>query len=73
MQGISTNDPNRYLTKLPTLKSTTMNNTQRIDLTVLIMAFFIALLLIATSCSPYGNKCLKPGQLQGAGYTKFNK
>jgi len=50
-----------------------MNNTQRIDLTVLIIGLFIALLLAATSCSPYGNKCLKPGQLQGAGYTKFNK
>ena len=45
----------------------------KFDFSVLIMAFFIALLLIATSCSPYGNKCLKPGQLNGAGYTKFNK
>ena len=50
-----------------------MNNTQKLDISILVMAFFIALLLIATSCSPYGNKCLKPGQLNGAGYTKFNK
>ena len=50
-----------------------MNNYQKLDISILVMAFFIALLLMATSCSPYGNKCLKPGQLQGAGYTKFNK
>ena len=50
-----------------------MNNTQRIDLTVLILSFFIALLLIATSCSNYGNRCLKPGELNGAGRTHFNK
>jgi len=50
-----------------------MNNTQRIDLTVLIMAFFIALLLFATSCNSYGSRCLKPGELNGAGRTHFNK
>jgi len=50
-----------------------MNNTQKIDISILVMAFFIALLLFATSCSPYGNKCLKSGELQGAGRTKFNK
>jgi len=50
-----------------------MNNTQRIDLTVLIIGLFIALLLIATSCSPYGNRCLKPGELNGPGRTHFNK
>jgi len=50
-----------------------MNNTQKLTLTLIISAFALAMLLMATSCSPYGNKCLKPGQLQGAGYTKFNK
>ena len=50
-----------------------MNNTQRIDISILVMAFFIALLLIATSCNSYGNRCLKSGELQGAGRTKFNK
>jgi hypothetical protein len=45
----------------------------KFDFSVLILAFALAMLLMATSCSPYGNKCLKPGQLQGAGYTKFNK
>lgn len=45
----------------------------KFDFSVLIMAFFIALLLIATSCNSYGNKCLSPGSLNGAGKTKFNK
>jgi len=50
-----------------------MNNTQKIDISILVMAFFIALLLMATSCSNYGNRCLKPGELNGAGRTHFNK
>jgi hypothetical protein len=50
-----------------------MNNTQKLDISILVMAFFIALLLMATSCSNYGNRCLKSGELQGAGRTKFNK
>jgi YbbR domain-containing protein len=50
-----------------------MNNTQKLDISILVMAFFIALLLFATSCNSYGNKCLSPGALNGAGKTKFNK
>lgn len=50
-----------------------MNNGQKFDFSILILSFFIALLLIATSCSNYGNRCLKSGELQGAGRTKFNK
>lgn len=45
----------------------------KFDFSVLIMAFFIALLLIATSCNSYGSRCLRPGELQGAGRTHFNK
>jgi len=50
-----------------------MNNTQKLDISILVMAFFIALLLFATSCNSYGSRCLKPGELNGAGRTHFNK
>lgn len=50
-----------------------MNNTQKLTLTLIISAFTLAMLLMATSCNSYGNKCLSPGSLNGAGKTKFNK
>jgi len=50
-----------------------MNSSQKFTLTLIISAFALAMLLIATSCSNYGNRCLKSGELQGAGRTKFNK
>ena len=34
---------------------------------------YTEILLMATSCSNYGNRCLRPGELNGAGRTHFNK
>jgi hypothetical protein len=45
----------------------------KFDFSVLILAFALAMLLMATSCSNYGSRCLRPGELQGAGRTHFNK
>jgi len=50
-----------------------MNNTQKSTLTLIISAFALAMLLMATSCNSYGSRCLKPGELNGAGRTHFNK
>ena len=50
-----------------------MQQYQKLDFTILILGFAITMLLMATSCNQYGNKCLKPGELQGAGRTHFNK
>jgi len=50
-----------------------MKQAQKLDFTILILGMAIALLLIATSCSPYGSRCLRPGELNGAGRTHFNK
>ena len=45
----------------------------KFDFSILILGFALAMLLMATSCNSYGNKCLSPGALNGAGKTKFNK
>lgn len=45
----------------------------KFDFSILLAGMLLAILLMATSCSNYGNRCLKSGELQGAGRTKFNK
>lgn len=60
-------------TNYQTLKSTIMQLKNKFDFSVLILAFALAMLLMATSCSNYGSRCLRPGELQGAGRTHFNK
>ena len=43
------------------------------DFSILLLAMLLSILLMATSCSNYGNRCLRPGELNGAGRTHFNK
>ena len=45
----------------------------KFDFSILLAGMLLAILLMATSCSNYGNKCLRMGELNGAGKTKFNK
>ena len=50
-----------------------MQPSKKLDFTILILGMAIVMLLMATSCNKYGNKCLSPGELNGSGRTKFNK
>ena len=45
----------------------------KFDFRILLAGMLLAILLMATSCSNYGNRCLRPGELNGAGRTHFNK
>ena len=50
-----------------------MKKTQTFDFILALIGLSIAIILLATSCSNYGNRCLRPGELNGAGRTVFNK